>query len=395
MRRMTQLAKQAPLALAAATLTLGAGIGTAQASDVELPRTLVWSAYPTGTTGYSQAVGIGAVLQNEYGTNLRVVPGRNDIARFEPLRRGRAQFVAGGTEAMSAQEGIRDFGVLNWGPQPVRSGLWNLSDGCSFTMQVHGDSDMHTINDIKGKRVPYVQGAPAPNAGFEYLMNYANLTWDDVEVVELGGYMNMIEAFLDNRLDVKWNACNSATLHRVANAPRGVRFIEFPHDDEEAVARVNAQAPWFVPHVATNVVGVDPGDGLEVFTSPYPLLATYADTDADVVYNLTKAMHLHFDDYQDSAPGMEGWAMDRQAIETSFVPFHEGAVEYFKEVGLWTEAAEENQQQQLRRQEILMEAWETYRETAPTNPEEYAKGWMAARYEALVENDMIPLLERW
>ncbi len=382
------------MSMTAVGLAMGLGIGAAQA-DINLPGTMVWSAYPTGTTGYSQAVGIGSVLQSNYGTNLRVIPGRNDISRFEPLRRGRAHFVAGGSEAMSAQEGIRDFGVLNWGPQPVRSGLWNLSDGCSFTMQVHADSDMYTVEDIRGKRVPYVQGAPAPNAGFEYLMNYANLTWDDVQVVELGGYMNMIEAFLDNRLDVKWNACNSATLHRVANAPRGVRFIEFPHDNEEAVARVSAQAPWFVPHIATNVVGVDPGDGLEVFSSPYPLLTTYAEQDADMVYNVTKAMHQHFEDYQGSAPGMEGWAMDRQPVETSFVPFHEGTVRYFKEIGLWTEEAQRNQDQQIARQELLMETWETYRQDAPTDPAEFARGWMAARYQALVENDFEPLMERW
>lgn len=395
MNKLNTALRQIPVASAAAVLALGMTAGVTQAKDIDLPNTVIWSAYPTGTTGYSQAVGIGAVLQNEYGVNLRVIPGRNDIGRFEPLRRGRAQFVAGGSEAMSAQEGIRDFGTKEWGPQPVRSGLWNMADGCSFGLQVHGDSDIESVADLKGKRVPFVQGAPAPNAGFEYLLRYGDLTWDDVEVVELGGYMNMIEAFLDNRLDVKWNACNSAALHRVANAPRGIRFIEFPHDNKEAVARVSEQAPWFVPHLATDVVGVDAGDGIEVFTSPYPMLAVYSATDDDLVYNMTKAMHIHFDDYQESAPGMEGWAMDRQKIETSFVPFHDGAVEYFKELDLWTDAAQANHDLQVRRQEVLIAAWEAYTADAPSDDDEFANGWMAARYEALTGNDLIPLMENW
>ncbi|WP_181919448.1 TAXI family TRAP transporter solute-binding subunit [Alkalilimnicola ehrlichii] len=380
--------------VAGAVAALGLA-SSVQADEINLPSTLIWSAYPTGTTGYGQAVGIGNVLQNRYGVNLRVVPGRNDVSRMEPLRRGRANFVFGGSEAMSVQEGLRDFGVRGWGPQPIRVGLWNLSDACSFALQVHADSDMHTIEDIKGKRVPFVQGAAAPNAGFEYLMRYGNLTWDDVQVVEIGGYMGMVEAFIDNRLDVKWNSCDAAVLHRVANAPRGFRFIEFPHDNEEAVARVSEEAPWFVPHVATKAVGVDVGDGIEVFSSPYPLMTTLVTEPEDTVYGLVRAMHQHHDEYIDSAPGQEGWAMERQAIETSFVPFHDGAIRYFKEIGVWTEEAQRNHEQQVRRQQLLMEAWENYVADAPRDEQAFAEGWMEVRYNTLVENDMIPLSRRW
>ena len=44
------------------------------AGQLEMPRTVAWSAYPTGTGGYSQAVAIGNILQRQYGVNLRVVP---------------------------------------------------------------------------------------------------------------------------------------------------------------------------------------------------------------------------------------------------------------------------------------------------------------------------------
>ena len=68
----------------------------AQANDIELPRQLSWTAYGTGSAGYNQAVAIGAALQNATGTNLRVLPGKNDVSRTEPLRRGRVQFSATG-----------------------------------------------------------------------------------------------------------------------------------------------------------------------------------------------------------------------------------------------------------------------------------------------------------
>ena len=46
----------------------------------EFPRTMSWSAYNLGTTGYNQAVGIGKALKDNYNVNLRVLPGKNDVS---------------------------------------------------------------------------------------------------------------------------------------------------------------------------------------------------------------------------------------------------------------------------------------------------------------------------
>ena len=83
-----------------------------------ISKTIAWSAYPTGTGGYSQAVAIGNILQRQYGVNLRVIPGRNDVSRLATLRAGRVHFSAGGSESVYAQEGILNFASKIWGPQP-------------------------------------------------------------------------------------------------------------------------------------------------------------------------------------------------------------------------------------------------------------------------------------
>ncbi len=45
----------------------------------------------------------------------------------------------------------------------------------------------------------------------------------------------------------------------------------FPHDDLEAIARVPARLLWHEPHIAFEGPAL-PAEGLEVFTSAYPLL---------------------------------------------------------------------------------------------------------------------------
>lgn len=384
-------------------VTLGAlgGIAAAalaanvQAQDIELPGTVVWSAYPTGTSGYAQSVAIGSILQNEYGTNLRVIPGRNDVSRLSPLRSGRVNFSAGGSEAVYAQEGMLNFGEVNWGPQPLRIAMWNISDGCSFTMATGADAGIETAADLEGKRVTWVQGAPSLNNATRALLSYADLTWDDVERVDVGGYGASIEAVIENRADAVGGSCNSAPFLRIESSPRGLRFVTFPHNDQDAIDRVRSHLPWYVPHVATDGPTIDPDEGIEVFTSPYPMLATRDEEDADLVYNMVKAMHRHYDQYKDNAPGAIGWAMDRQGLEEAFVPYHEGAIRYFEEIGVWTDAAQENQENNLKRQEVLMAAWERYIEDAPTDRDAFQEGWMTARFEALQEHDLVPIAESW
>lgn len=381
-------------ATAAAGMALAIGSGVASA-DIELPGTIIWSAYPTGTTGYSQAVGIGQVLQNEYGTNLRVIPGRNDVSRLEPLRRDRADFSAGGTESVAVQEAQFTFGERHWGPQPVRTVSWSIGDACSFTIAAAGDAGIDTVADMEGQRVAFVQGAPILNFGMEYMLNFAELDWNDVRRVEVGGYMGAVEAIIEGRADAMGGSCDSAPFQRIAASARGLNFPEFPHENEEGIARVNRFAPWFVPHRSTNNVGMASDEEIEVLTTPYPKLITMAEQDADLVYNLVKAIHENVDDFRDSAPGAEGWEAERMELASIPVPFHEGAIRYFEEVGLWTDEAQANHEEALERQRVLKEAWEEYTEDSPADRAAFARGWMERRQEVLEANGFDPLNANW
>ena len=51
-----------------------------------MPKKTAWTAYGTTSSGYAQAVAIGNMMKKHYGTNMRVIPGKNDISRMAPLR---------------------------------------------------------------------------------------------------------------------------------------------------------------------------------------------------------------------------------------------------------------------------------------------------------------------
>lgn len=101
--------------------------GLAHAQDAKLPSSLTVTAYDTGSSGFNIAVAIGKMMKEKVSTDLRVLPGGNDIARLAPLKANRAQFSAMGIGGYFAQEGVFEFGSKDWGPQPLQLMLASTS----------------------------------------------------------------------------------------------------------------------------------------------------------------------------------------------------------------------------------------------------------------------------
>ena len=164
---------------------------------------MAWSAYNLGTTGYNQAVGIAKMMKDRHRVTLRIIPGKNDVSRLLPLRVNRVQFSANGVATYFAQEGVFQFASKRWGPMPVRVVM--MSVGLSNqAIAVADDGPVQTINDLKGRRVPWVFGAPALNISTEAIMACGGLTWADVERVEFPGYSAMWNAMIDGQIDTAY-----------------------------------------------------------------------------------------------------------------------------------------------------------------------------------------------
>ena len=79
------------------------------AQDIKLPPTLTFTAYDTGSSGFNIAVAVGKTLKDKHGSDVRVLPAGNDVARLAPLKANRAQVSAMGIGTYFAQEGVFEF----------------------------------------------------------------------------------------------------------------------------------------------------------------------------------------------------------------------------------------------------------------------------------------------
>ncbi|WP_299566028.1 TAXI family TRAP transporter solute-binding subunit [uncultured Sulfitobacter sp.] len=363
---------------AIAVFGLSATMATAQ--EIDLPKQLSWTAYDTGSAGYNQAVAIGAALQDATGVNLRVLPGKNDVSRTEPLRQGRVEFSATGVGgSFMAQEGVFDFGAENWGPQPIRVLMANNGGAINLAVGVAADMGIEEFSDLKGKRVAYIVGAPALNVNTEAYLAYGGLTWDDVERVDFGGFGAGWTGLIEGQVDATFASTNSGKAYEAEAGPRGLFWPPIDPDNAEGIARMTAIAPFFTPNKAMVGATIDGTDGYQGAGYAYPVLTATDETDEDLVYNMTKAMVELFPQYDGKAPGISGWSIDKQDMEW-VVPYHEGAIRYYTEKGVWSDAAQAHNDNLVKRQEALIGAWDALKET---DPEDWEAAWAQARRQAL------------
>jgi TRAP transporter TAXI family solute receptor len=75
-------------------------------------------------------------------------------------------------------------------------------------------------------------------------------------------------------------------------------------------------------------------------------LAAGAQTSADTVYAVMQALYDHHDEWASVHPLAKQWTL-KKATQINVAPYHEGAVRFYKEKGVWTAALEAKQKKLL------------------------------------------------
>ena len=356
-----------------------------------MPKKTAWTAYGTTSSGYAQAVAIGNMMKKHYGTNMRVIPGKNDISRMAPLRDNKAGYCACGIAAYFGQEGVFIFADKKWGPQPIRLLMTNIGS-FGLSLATAKDAGVKTMADMKGKRVSWVQGAPALNWNVGAQLAFAGLTWDDVQKVKVSGFGASFDAIINGQSDAAFSSTVSPSPKKLAASPRGLRWVPVPHDDATGWKRMSAAAPVYGKVKAKIGSEIDKKNPPHLSNYPYPILVANDSWDAGEVYAIVKAMVEHYDDYKSAAKGALGWKLDNQNMQWA-MPYHAGAIKFFKEAGKWDAAAQKHQDMLIGRQAVIKKAWDTLAGKDSMSKDELKAAWKPARIAALEAAGLDPIFK--
>ncbi|MFH1240808.1 MAG: TAXI family TRAP transporter solute-binding subunit [Pseudomonadota bacterium] len=316
------------------------------ASAGELPKLITFTSYKVGSLGYTISSGFREAIEQLTPMKVRVEPYDTDVARVLPLKTGQSELsILTGATGTCASYGIAEFSGKDWGPQPVLQVWRGLT--LYLSLLTRGDSGIRYPEAVKGKRVPKVPGWPAGMLSIEGIMAFGNVSWNDVTAVPMSGYVDQLKGVIQGKVDVCYAATVTPTVKELEAGPHGAAWILLPHDNKAGWERLQAKAPWLTPAVCKSAPGLPKGETMQVGTYPYSIWS-YAQTDPDVVYAVVKAMDKGFNIYKDMHKAMPAFNIKGAVSNPSPVPYHEGAIRYFKEVGVWTPALDKWQAEQLK-----------------------------------------------
>jgi len=195
---------------------------------------------------------------------------------------------------------------------------------------VRDKSDIKQISDLKGKRVAWDYGGHAINQTWQNaVMEAGGLKPSDVVQVRVSNLNDGVRNLPEGKVDAAFTAVGIGVVEE-ANAMEPVRFLSMPHTD--AANRI-------LGRYGASVVKSGSGAGIkgDTYVIGYPLqLVSSTKVSDKTIATLLKAWWDNLAEIQTIHPLLKRWTKETQAITNFTVPYHSGAVGFYKEVGLWT-----------------------------------------------------------
>jgi uncharacterized protein len=353
----------------------------AQAPLPNLASTMIWSSYDVGSTGYVEASAIADAFGKKYGTRVRLQPSGSAIGRVRPLRDGRVSHAWLANELYFSVEGLYEYCAPDWGPQNLRTLLGRVN---SFSVVATKVSGIKEPKDLKGKR--FARANSAVNIKVEPILAFANLTWDDMQIVEFPSYGATLKALVEGKADCAGVAPNAATLRELEASPHGIGWVALDPTNKEGWARAQRAVPFVEPFQEAIGAGLSEASPVWMMGYRYPMVTVAAEAKADEVYAMTKAVSESYDLYKDANPIMVRWQAAKAGTPPMDAAFHEGAIRYLKEAGIWKPEHQQWQDATLKRHAALQEAWKQMMATEAAKKADVAelqRLWNDRRTEAL------------
>jgi len=281
---------------------------------------------PMGGSWYPLGGAIAELIQKSIpGTSVSVVPGAG-IANVMGVQEGKADIGFGNSS--SSVDGVA-------GRDPFKAPTKNVMQLANlypqyFQMVVSEDSGIKNVVDLKGKSV-CVQ--PKGNTGellTRQVLEAYGLGYKDLGKVSYVSYSDAVSLVKDGHA-VCFTLGTTIPASSVLDlaTSKKVRLLGLPDDKIKELQKVNA---GYIKRIIP--AGTYPGQNYEVPCIGYfTHLVISAKLPEPLVYKITKLLSENVNRLADVVKDMKGVTVKDLALDIG-VPFHPGALKYYKEAGV-------------------------------------------------------------
>ena len=305
-----------------------AAVGLATAVQAQ---TLSIGTSPVGTLNHSVGNALGKVMTDSAGLRARVVPfgGGQQIL---PLigKKEMELAISTATDTIHAYEGKEDFKANPTGTLRVIGKVFPFSIG----WYVKKDSPYKSLTDLKGKKIAV--GFTANSAQLRFYraaMAVYGVTEKDFDGVPVPHVVRGADDFMQGKVEASTFAVGAGKIAEANAKVGGLRFLNAP-DDAAAVARLRTVLP------RGSVQTLKPAPELAGIVAPTKLIfedyqvVGGAQVSDDAAYKIAKIL---FEEQAKLAAIAKtfGRYEPRELGADRGVPFHPGAIKYYREKGIW------------------------------------------------------------
>jgi TRAP transporter TAXI family solute receptor len=327
----------------AMTLLIG---GAARAQQP--PKSVTIGTNPAGTVFYALGGGMASVISGAAPFQAVIQPYTGTSTFLPLLDSGEIDFgIINAVEMNLAYQGAARFKVAGRNPLPhvPNTRLIMRGSPLQVSLVVKKDSTIKTIHDVKGKRVT---GEYPANIAiwFHVFTGLASggLTWNDVKVVPVPAVNDGVDAMVQGRADVSNHAIGAAKI-KEADASVGVRFVSLdcsPQGEE----RIKKAVPGY--YAATVKSGSSTGIIGDTCVLSYDIyFVGHKALSGQTVQATLKALWDNIDKLPPLHAQFKDWTRERAASADVTIPYHPGAIEFYKEKNLWSAKMDEAQKRLL------------------------------------------------
>lgn len=313
----------------------------------EAPKSVTLGTNPPGTIFYTVASGLAKVASGAAPFQMTLQPHAGTSTFLPLLNTGEMEFGVVNAVDMGLTYRGPNFKIGGRNPFPHAPNVRLVMRGAPLLvgLLVKKDSPFKNIYDVKGRRM--TGEYPAHLAVWYNMYGHlasAGMTWDDVKVVPVPAVNEGVDALVHGRADVTEHALNAAKV-KEAEAAVGVRHITIDCSPE-GEARLRKAVPGYYPRIikaggATAVVE-------DTCFIAYDIYLTAGKNVADsVVEAALKAIWENVDQLPPLHPIFREWTRERAVTPDVTIPYHPGAIRFYKERGVWKPEMDQVQQRLL------------------------------------------------
>lgn len=296
---------------------------------------LVYATNGTGTGNYTVAAGQGSVVTSKTGrVNVTVMATSGPEGIVAAMKAGSAQI------GIQSSGGMRD----TWGEGCDEALRAMFCGGATMFGFVTTDATgIKTVADMAGKRVTYLSKSATYVYAAEAILKGNGLDpQKDVQALTMTDAASALQDLVDGKTDVVVSAISGSKMEELAS--KCTPYV-IPVDNVEKCAEASGN---FFSAVKVNKEFPGAKLGQDILaTISQTSIVKEAETEA--VYLFVKACMENYDELAAVGSDLKDWTPENAVKKAAGYPYHEGAVIYFKEAGMWTDEMEKWQQDNLTR----------------------------------------------